>query len=327
MAEEILPNLYRIEIPLPQSPLKALNSYLIKAQGRFLIIDTGMNREECMREMSSSLQRLHVDLNKTDFFITHFHVDHIGLVANFATDTSKVYLNQKEAHLLNFGRIGREDWLQKIHTFYLSNGFPEDELKKSQQGNPALQYGLKRRLDFCTLKEGDTIQIGDYSFSCIETPGHSPGHMCLYEANKKILVSGDHILFDITPNISFWLEMENSLKEYLESLEKVYALDVNLVLPGHRNIWNNHQGRIRELREHHQARANEILFALEDGPKTAYQLASYVTWDIDCSSWELFPASQKLFAFGETIAHLDYLELEGKVRRGQKEDKILFSLV
>jgi glyoxylase-like metal-dependent hydrolase (beta-lactamase superfamily II) len=327
MAEEILPNLYRIEIPLPQSPLKALNSYLIKAQGRFLVIDTGMNREECRREMSSSLQRLRVDLNKTDFFITHFHVDHIGLVADFATDTSKVYLSQKEAHLLNFGRIGQEDWLQKLHKFYLSNGFPEDELKKSQQNHPGHQYGLKRRLDFCTLKEGDTVQIGDYSFRCIETPGHSPGHMCLYEANKKILVSGDHILFDITPNISFWLEMENSLKEYLGSLEKVYNLDVKLVLPGHRNIWNNQQGRIRELREHHQARANEILSALEDGRKTAFQLAPYITWDVDCSSWELFPPLQKLFAFGETIAHLDYLEQEGKVRRGQKEDKILFSLV
>ena len=70
MVEEILPNLYKIEIPLPGSPLKALNSYLIKSQGRFLVIDTGMNREECMREMVSGLKRLDVDLRKTDFFIT-----------------------------------------------------------------------------------------------------------------------------------------------------------------------------------------------------------------------------------------------------------------
>jgi glyoxylase-like metal-dependent hydrolase (beta-lactamase superfamily II) len=170
------------------------------------------------------------------------------------------------------------------------------------------------------------MEIGDYRFKCIETPGHSPGHTCLYEANKKILVSVDHILFDITPNISFWLGMGNSLKKYLASLEKVYPLDVSLVLPGHRRIWNNHRERIRELQEHHQARANEILSALEDGEKAAFEIASYVTWDVDYSSWQLLPPSQKWFAVGETIAHLEHLEEEAVVGRKIQEDKIVFSL-
>ena len=80
MVEEILPNMYRIEIPLPKNPLKALNSYLMKGRERFLIIDTGMNRQGCMHEMFSCLARLSVDIKKPDFFITHLHVDHIGLV-------------------------------------------------------------------------------------------------------------------------------------------------------------------------------------------------------------------------------------------------------
>ena len=79
MTEEILPNLYRIEIPLPKSALKTLNYYLIRADGRFLLIDTGLNREECRRAMISSLDELGVDLSKTDFFITHMHADHMGL--------------------------------------------------------------------------------------------------------------------------------------------------------------------------------------------------------------------------------------------------------
>ena len=81
MTEMMLPNLYRIEIPLPKNPLKALNSYLIKGDGRFLIIDTGMNREECQNAMFTALEELKVDLKKTDFFITHIHADHLGLVA------------------------------------------------------------------------------------------------------------------------------------------------------------------------------------------------------------------------------------------------------
>jgi glyoxylase-like metal-dependent hydrolase (beta-lactamase superfamily II) len=319
--EEILPNLYRIEIPLPRSPLKALNSYLIKGNNRFLIIDTGLNRAECKNVMFSDLEILNVDLKKTDFFITHMHADHLALVAVLASDKSRVYFNRKEAAMFS----SEMPW-QEAYAFFLTNGFPEHELKKSLEGHPGYKYGLKQHLDFDILHEGDPIEIGDYCFRCIETPGHSPGHMCLYEANKKILVCGDHILYDITPNITHWIGMKNPLKDYLTSLEKVYSLDVDLVLPGHRRIWNDHKIRIRELQAHHQARLGEILSALKDGDKTAYDIAPYVSWDVDYNSWELFPVSQKWFAVGETIAHIEYLEEETKVRRKTRGNKVVFSL-
>ncbi len=326
MIEEILPNLYKIEVPLPQSPLQAINSYVIKAQGQSLIIDTGQNREECMSVMSSGLNELDVDLKRADFFITHLHADHLGLVSRLATDMSTVYFNQKEAYIVNAESSKQEERYRKLDAVYLVNGFPEDELKRSVQNHPGRRYGLKQHIDFCILKEGDKIEIGDCSFRCIETPGHSPGHTCLYEANKKILVAGDHILSDITPNITFWLQMKSSLKQYLASLEEVYTLDVNLTLPGHRSILNNHRKRVRELQEHHQNRLNEVLSALEDGGKTAFQVAPYVTWDIDCDSWEAFPSQQKWFAFGETLAHLEYLEEKGKIRKEMQGRKVVFLL-
>ena len=101
MIEEIVPNLYRVEIPLPKSPLKWLNSYVIRGKNRFLIIDTGFNREECQNEMNASLQKLGVDLNQTDIFVTHIHVDHIGLAGTLATEDSKVYFNEEEARRIN----------------------------------------------------------------------------------------------------------------------------------------------------------------------------------------------------------------------------------
>jgi glyoxylase-like metal-dependent hydrolase (beta-lactamase superfamily II) len=326
MAEEILPGFYRMEIPLPKSPLKALNSYMVKGQGRFLIIDTGMNREECLRPMLSSLKELDVDLNKTDFFITHLHADHLGLVGNLATETSKIYFSEVEASIMSAEIEKASERWQALFAFYCSNGFPEGEMKKAMENHPGFRYSPKRKIDFCVLRDGDTIEIDDYLFRCIETPGHSPGHMCLHEANKKILVCGDHILFDITPNITWWPELENALKHYLANLEKVYSLDVELVLPGHRSIWNNHRKRITELLEHHKSRLNEALAALEYGAKTAWEVAPYVTWDINCNSWEEFPPVQKWFAIGETIAHLDYLEADGRARKETKNHKISYSL-
>lgn len=322
MVEQILPGMYRMEIPLPRSPLKAINSYLVRGQKRYLVIDTGMNREECRREMRSCLKTLNVDLNKTDFFITHLHADHLGLVGDLATDASKVYFNEKEVSLADPG----EEYWRQLGEVFKSHGFPEDELERAMKRHPGRIYGLKRHVGFRLLKEGDAIDVGDYSFRCIETPGHTPGHMCLYEGEKKVLVCGDHILFDITPNITTWRGMRNPLGQYLTSLDKVYGLDVNVVLPGHRKIWNNHRRRIAELKEHHQNRLTEILRALEDGEKAAFEIAPWVTWDIKCSSWESFPPTQKIFAVGETLAHLEYLEEQGTVRRRTKEDKVLFSL-
>ncbi|MFC2050916.1 MBL fold metallo-hydrolase [Chloroflexota bacterium] len=324
MVEELLPDLYRVEIPLPGSPLKALNSYVVKGRERFLLIDTGLNREECLRPMLSALKELDIDLSRTDFFITHLHADHSGLVGTLATDTSKVYFNRTEANSVFFS--GSEDHWKRLFDFYHSNGFPEEEIKKVREGHPGYRYNLERQINLVTTEEGDEIEVGDYLFRCIETPGHSPGHTCLYEASKKILVCGDHILFDITPNITYWGQLKNSLKQYLANLEKVYTLDVNLVLPGHRNLWDDHRKRIMELQEHHRNRLHEALFAMEDGEKTAWEVAPYITWDIGCNSWEEFPSVQKWFAVGETIAHLDYLEAEGRARKETKDHKVLYSL-
>ena len=168
--------------------------------------------------------------------------------------------------------------------------------------------------------------MGEYSFRVIETPGHSPGHLCLYEDNKKILVSGDHILFDITPNITCWAELENPLKAYLESLEKVSTLDVNLVLPGHRNGWTDHKKRITELQNHHKSRLNEVLVALGKGDKSAWDIAPHIKWDINVSSWERFPVVQKWFALGETLAHITFLEADGRVGRRSEDSKIVYFL-
>jgi glyoxylase-like metal-dependent hydrolase (beta-lactamase superfamily II) len=326
MVEYILPDIYRIEIPLHQSPLRALNAYLLKSGGRSLVIDTGWNRQECLDSILSGLEELKVDLDKTDFFITHLHADHIGLVEKLITKNSLVYFGEVEASVVASIRKRPEERYAQLFSMFLTYGFPEAELRSAMENHPGLRYGPSSPIAFRTLRDGEKIEAGNYAFRCIETPGHSPGHLCLYEERAKILISGDHILFDITPNITWWPEMENSLGEYLTSLEKIYALDVELVLPGHRRVMNNHRKRIKELREHHKRRLHEILHALERGEKTAWDVAPFLSWDIDSPSWEGFPPAQKWFAMGETIAHLKYLEHDGTVIRREYKDRTLFSL-
>ena len=321
MFEEILPGLYRIKVPLPGSPLKATNCYAIKGTERSLIIDTGWNREDCLTALVSGLKECGVDFRQADFFITHMHADHSGLVSTLAGEGARIYFGWADAQIMKSTAPGH--WEDQIE-FARKCGFPRDELEKAIGGHPGRRYSPGTSLNLSVAKEGDTISIGDYLFQCIETPGHTQGHICLYEPSKKIFLCGDHILVDITPNITLNSEERNPLKEYLMSLDKVYDLDAELVLPGHRSIFRDHKKRIRELKQHHQTRLEEIISILSKGKQNVFQIASQMTWDIDYKSWDSFPSSQKWFAFGEAMAHLKYLEEEGKVGKEGQEQGIVF---
>ena len=324
MIEEILPNLYRTEIPLPNNPLKSLNSYIVKSEDRFLVIDTGFNREECLEAMHANMKKLGVDLKKTDFFITHFHSDHIGLTGRLVSEESKVYFGEWEAKKIYHLRESQNQYWESILKVYAANGFTN--AREALAIQPLHQFGLNMKFDFTFLHDGDVIDIGDYHFRCFSAPGHTPGQMNLYEPGKKILVAGDNILFDITPNITYWVDMEDSLSRYLASLERVAALDVDFVLTGHRRLVHDLKGRVRELQAHHRLRLNEVMEALKDGEKDVLQIAPYISWNITARNWDDFPLRQKWFAFGETLAHVLYLEDEGKVQRSRRRGKILYSL-
>jgi glyoxylase-like metal-dependent hydrolase (beta-lactamase superfamily II) len=274
-----------------------------------------------MDAMQAGLRALGVDSKKTDFFITHLHADHLGLLSRLATETSTIYFNQPEAE-----RIKSANRWNDFVNFARMNGFPESELQAALHSHPGYKYGPKEDLSFRIVKEGDKISIGDYLFKCIETPGHTKGHMCLYEPNKKILAAGDHILGDITPTIQLWSDDWDPLKEYLESLEKVYKLDIELVLPGHRGIIKNCKERIRELKDHHEKRLEEIVSILRKGSQIAFEVASQMHWDVIYEAWDTFPVSQKWFATGEAIAHLKYLEKKKKIKREIQGQKIVYSL-
>ena len=321
MTEELLPNLFRIKIPLPENPLKYLNSYVIMGSERNLIIDTGLNRKECLDAMHTGLRELNLDLEETDFFITHLHADHFGLVSKLVAATRKTYFNRPDTEIIE----AWEGWETMIN-YGGQNGFPKDALRAALNSHPGYKFSSSWVPELSILRDDDTITIGDYRFKCIETPGHTRGHTCLYEPRKKILISGDHILSDITPNIQCWSDQEDPLKNYLASLDKVHQLDVDLVLPGHRRVFRNLRERIAELKKHHRNRAEEVLVILSKGPRNAFQVASEMTWDISYESWEQFPLSQKWFATGEAIAHLRYLEEKGRLLR-KTEGEVTFFLL
>ncbi len=310
MVKEVSPDLFCIQIPLPDSPLKNLNAYLVRSHDRHLLIDTGLNHEECLQAMQEGLKAIGVDMVDTDIFITHFHADHFSLVPKLITPSTRVYFNRSDAEQV-------EHWtgFDSLIKHAEQHGFPSKQLNSLFDEHPAAKFGSDWAPDFQLLDDGQKLSVGDYQFECIETPGHTLGHTCLYEAEKKILVSGDHILIDISPNIQCWEEGRNPLKSYMESLKKTWELDVELVLPGHRRIFKDHRSRVEELISHHEQRLMEVLTILKMGAMTGYETAARMSWDIRADSWDAFPVAQQWFATGEAIAHLRYLEEDGDILR------------
>lgn len=318
MPEEVYPDIHRIEVPLPRNPLRAINSYVVRGDDRFLVVDTGMNRPECLHVMRAALEALSIDLSRTDFFITHSHSDHVGLVSALKTAGAHVFLSPVEA-----ARVLDPNLWAGLAAAARAHGFPDPEAATDR--HPGRRYLFSGRPRFTPFQEGEVLSIGKYTFRCVATPGHTPGHLCLYEPGVKIMFSGDHILDTITPNISAWGREGDPLGEFLESLDKIAGYDIELILPGHRNLIPDHRRRIGELKEHHRHRLREVVGILGREGQTAYRVASQMTWDIVCPRWEDFPIPQKWFATGEALAHLLHLKRAGRVVKSWRDGTAYFS--
>ena len=311
------PDIYTIDIPLPNNPLKNLNCYVIKTPEKNLIIDTGFNLKECYNSLKAGLDGLEIDMSKTEMFLTHLHSDHVGLAGSIMPAGGTIYMGNIDYNYF-VDYVQGESW-DLLDAKFLSEGFPENAIALLHTTNPARAYAPDESFFAVTVEDGEKITVGDYVFTCIFTPGHTPGHMCLYLETEKLIFLGDHVLFDITPNITFWRGNDNSLKQYLESLEKIRNMDIAVALPAHRRNNLNFYARIKELLKHHHVRLEESYSIISNNPNLhAYDIAGKMQWSMRGKNWDAFPMSQKWFAVGETVAHLDYLLAEGKIKKNKK---------
>lgn len=315
MIQEIVPGLYEIKIRLEGNPLKNLNSYVFMGRGRNLLVDTGFNQKTCLKDLREGIGELGLDMEKTDIFVTHFHADHCGLVSKVAAAGSKVYMGETDYALFQRNRTDKVAFWQEYETAYRREGFPQEQITLCLKDNPAKHLADDGDVEITPLQDGDTIEAGGRVFTTVLTPGHTPGHMCLYAASSKTMALGDHILFDITPNITAWRSMPNALGHYLQSLAKIKNYNIALALPAHRQQSGKTVAqRADELLAHHHNRLDGLQAIVQQHPGlNGYEAAAYMKWSIRAKNWEDFPLSQKWFAVGEALSHLEYLVAAGRV--------------
>lgn len=320
MVQRIRENIYKIEVPLPKNPLKVLNSYFIRGKDSDLLIDTGFRLDACRRALSDGLEEIGWDRDRLDVMITHFHADHSGLMYEYAGENRRIYMNSICINRLAEFTSGQA--LRESRRLYIENGFPEALFRSNESHDPAIIYSVTYMDNRLTpFNPGETFTVGDYEIKAIDADGHTPGNLMFWIEKEKIMFTGDHVLFDITPNITAWARVPDSLGDYLKNLCLAKAYPVELALPGHRAS-GDYQKRIDELLAHHDVRLNEVLCIIGEEPGlNSYEISGKMRWKIRATNWDAFPTVQKVFAVGECMSHLNYLELRGKIRR-EKQDGI-----
>jgi glyoxylase-like metal-dependent hydrolase (beta-lactamase superfamily II) len=326
---KVAPGIYQLKVPIPDSPLGHLNCYLIEGKDGWLMLDTGWYTPDAFNALETGLRDL--GLVVTDIatmVVTHIHPDHFGLAGKIKhlSPRTELLTHCWESHLIESRYVKFSDLLEKMGAMLQRHGVPPLNLPALESASmPALQFVTVTFPDR-VLYGGEIISTGIYDLEVIWTPGHSPGHVCLYEPQNQLLFSGDHILPSTTPNVSYHVQSgDNPLGDYLYALQKLRNLPVAKVLPAHEHIFSDLRGRIKEIVNHHNRRKSEIKQSIAKEPCNAYEISSKITWNVGLA-WKQFPPLQKRFAVMETVAHLECMRWEGKVRRIVRDNSVSYGL-
>jgi len=331
---QLAPGVYMLEVPFPpgwlppDAPAGTL-CYLVEEEEGWLMVDSGFNDDTCFDALCQQLAALGTSLKDIRWLVlTHFHPDHFGLAGRIkAAADCRVVMHRKDWNMAEYIMKSPQEWTtERVLDWARSLGVTPSELEGYQQMVTFGKTLFPREVEPDIVLEGEEESLGDRGrLRAILTPGHTPGHVCVYDERNRLLFSGDHVFIGITTHIApSYLTDDNQLSQYLAALQKVRRLDVELVLPAHERPFANLSRRVDELLEHHEQRLEQVLGAVRDHPSSPWEIASKVEWTVGL--WEEMDAMNRLLAIQETLAHLQLLQERGRVAIVEQGGSSLYEL-
>ncbi len=315
---KVLNGVHQLKTPSPGNRSWPTNVYVIEGGNGHILVDAGWDSQESLWALQEGLRAANLKLRDIkQVVITHIHPDHYGLTAKIKQICgAQVAIHGLDAEFVFPRYKDFANLVKKIEEILQQNGVPENELPQLKEASLWMNQYVTPDMPDAKLQDGDVISNDSFELKVLWTPGHTPGHICLYERTGKFIITGDHVLYETTPHVGFNPQSgDNPLGDYIASLEKLRNLTARFVLPGHGPVFNAIGLRIDKILEHHKERQRAILRCLHNGLRTAYEIAQQIPWMTDQGgvSFRDLPVWDKRMAVTETIAHLKLLMNEDKV--------------
>jgi glyoxylase-like metal-dependent hydrolase (beta-lactamase superfamily II) len=314
-------DIYRIALPVP-FPIATINVYLINDSPKTLI-DAGIKTRVSFEALKRGIENLGLELQDIErILLTHGHIDHYGQAqAISGISGAEIFIHRLEHDRTRLSLYP----FDRLRGLLQTNGTPETLIDKVVDSIKAWEDFADPVNKAIFLDDGDIIPFESMSLQAVHCPGHSPGLLCFYCREKKILFTGDQLLRDITPNPILDLSTQcppfeyTSLKRYISSLKKLMDLDITLCFPGHGEAIDDFRNTTLKIFKHHDDRMHNILSILTTGEKTPYEIST-----------ELFaggPLYDVFLGISEVLGHLQILKEQRKVEVQKREEKDYYSLV
>jgi glyoxylase-like metal-dependent hydrolase (beta-lactamase superfamily II) len=307
--EKVVPGVWRLRLPLPWPGVPHCNAWALAAGDGIVLVDTGMHEPGSMGHLERALDQVGLRVEHVRLVVcTHAHVDHCGQAPAIAERAGcEVWMHPRHEHHTR-SLDDPEQALARRAEVARASGAPEAELRRwlarrREQGTG--QAGVLR-VDRA-LVDGVTVNSDLGPWTAIETPGHAPSHVCLYQPQRRLLLSGDHLL----GRVSLFFDLGSTpdpVGEFLDSLDRVEGLDARLCLSGHGRPFTDMAGHIAANRALVAQRLDEVRAVLAGGPLTAWDVAARVYG-------ELFVDVTATWLLAKALAWVTRLERLGEVTR------------
>ena len=319
--EQVTPGVWSVPVTIPDNPLRYTLCYLLLADSGAVVVDPGWETDRGWADLQRGMAAAGLAADRvTGIVVTHVHPDHHGLSQRLSEASGAwIAMHTAEVQCLP-SRIGEAiGGADGFRSWMAGSGVPGDAEIFGGDGQDLRMFSMAE--PDVLLDDGDDLDLPGRRLRVVWTPGHTPGHICLHDADYDLLLTGDHLLPRISPNVGLSPVSEDSpLTSYLESLRAMHRYRSAEALPGHEYRFRGIAERADALIEHHDVRAREVLdIVAAMGQPTIWEVTQNLTWS---RAWDQITGYMRRAALAETEAHIEYLEREGRLimRRDSEQD-------
>jgi glyoxylase-like metal-dependent hydrolase (beta-lactamase superfamily II) len=305
--ERMLPGVWRLRLPLPWPGVPHGNAWAVAADGGIVLFDTGMGGKGRMRQLDLALAQAGFGVEDVRLVVcTHSHTDHYGLAAPICEGAgAELWMHPAWEHVRPLADDPAAALEQRIEVARQS-GVPLAGLERYRAARSDSETGIDAiRVPDRDLLPGVEVETDLGTWQVYETPGHAPSHVVLHQPERKLLISGDHLLGRTVLFFDYG-HSPDPVGEFLGGLAEIEPLDVDLCLPGHGRPFRDPGAKIAEARRQVEELLGKVRASLGEGERTAFEIVAEILGPENVNS----PASAWVLQI--VLSCLDHMAIAGE---------------